>query len=372
MLCLLAACTTRGIPDGTDASTSIPDASTPDSAIPDAGATDAFVEPVPDASIPDASLPAQDASIPSSFEECCTQRGCLDSAGVAACATYEPGYGRCAVSGSAGVCVSTSLCNGWTHTAGFCPGPADVQCCTPPVAPVDGGRCLGTEHPLPNVGIAATVLDAHCPAGMKVAGTVCVDAYEGFLVELTDAGTRDWSPYFNPGTRNMLAVSAPGAVPQGYINADQAEAACNHAGKRLCTSTEWLRACQGSAQSTYPYGNTREPGVCNDARAVHPAVEYFGTSDPSVFNMIDNACLNQLANGLDLTGGNPGCITEDGLMDMMGNLHEWVSDVDGTFRGGFYVDTRINGNGCLYVTTAHNRLHWDYSTGFRCCASPLP
>jgi hypothetical protein len=30
--------------------------------------------------------------------------------------------------------------------------------------------------------------------------------------------------------------------------------------------------------TTYPYGNTREPGVCNDARAVHPAVELYGTA----------------------------------------------------------------------------------------------
>jgi hypothetical protein len=52
----------------------------------------------------------------------------------------------------------------------------------------------------------------------------------------------------------------------------------------------------------------------------------------------------------------------------MGNLHEWTSDPEGTFRGGFYVDTVINGPGCLYRTTAHDRAHWDYSTGFRCCA----
>jgi hypothetical protein len=52
----------------------------------------------------------------------------------------------------------------------------------------------------------------------------------------------------------------------------------------------------------------------------------------------------------------------------MGNLHEWTADPAGTFRGGFFVDTRVNGNGCLYRTTAHDTSHWDYSTGFRCCA----
>jgi hypothetical protein len=40
----------------------------------------------------------------------------------------------------------------------------------------------------------------------------------------------------------------------------------------------------------------------------------------------------------------------------------------GTFRGGYYVETQLNGHGCDYATTAHDVTYWDYSTGFRCCA----
>jgi formylglycine-generating enzyme required for sulfatase activity len=160
-------------------------------------------------------------------------------------------------------------------------------------------------------------------------------------------------------------------VPQGYINGTEAAAACAEAGKRLCSNAEWLRACQGPSTTTYPYGNTRMPGVCNDARSVHPAVEYFGTTDPSIYTMLDNACLNQLPASLAAAGTYAGCVSAEGLHDMMGNLHEWTADAAGAFRGGFYVDTTINGNGCLYVTTAHDTSHWDYSTGFRCCADPL-
>ena len=69
-------------------------------------------------------------------------------------------------------------------------------------------------------------------------------------------------------------------------------------------------------------------------------------------------------------GARAGCASADGIMDLMGNLHEWTADPAGTFRGGFFVDTRINGDGCLYATTAHDVNHWDYSTGFRCCADP--
>ena len=65
---------------------------------------------------------------------------------------------------------------------------------------------------------------------------------------------------------------------------------------------------------------------------------------------------------------NADCVSEDGAFDMMGNLHEWTADREGTFRGGYYMDTAINGNGCNYVTLAHDPSYHDYSIGFRCCA----
>jgi formylglycine-generating enzyme required for sulfatase activity len=166
----------------------------------------------------------------------------------------------------------------------------------------------------------------------------------------------------------VRAVSVAGAVPQAYIDQVQAGDACANAGKRLCTDVEWLRACQGPEGYTYPYGDTRMPGVCNDHRAVHPMVEYFGTSASWIWSETNNACIDQLPETVDETGSLPDCVTAEGAFDMMGNLHEWTADTAGTFRGGYYVDTTANGNGCLYVTTAHAVTYWDYSIGFRCCA----
>ena len=57
-----------------------------------------------------------------------------------------------------------------------------------------------------------------------------------------------------------------------------------------------------------------------------------------------------------------------GVFDMVGNVHEWVADPNGTFRGGYYLDTTLNGEGCNYRTDAHDATYHDYSTGFRCCA----
>jgi sulfatase modifying factor 1 len=271
----------------------------------------------------------------------------------------------CDVDGREGVCADTSLCTvpGYAPVPGHCEGPAEIQCCAP--LP-DGGECDPEAHPLPNVGIEEPAGMGGCPAGMIDVADFCVDRYEAFLVTYPDEDPV--SPYFNPDGESMIARSAPGAVPQGYIDQPQAEDACLAAGKRLCSDDEWLRACQGPDETVYPYGDDREPGVCNDARAQHPAIEYFGTSDDWIWSELGHPCLNQLDDGLATTGQYDGCETFEGAFDMMGNLHEWTSDPAGTFRGGFYVDTEVNGDGCLYRTGAHDVTHWDYSTGFRCCA----
>ena len=167
----------------------------------------------------------------------------------------------------------------------------------------------------------------------------------------------------------MRAVSLRGAVPQAYVSGAQAADACAEAGKRLCTDAEWLLACQGSAGSTYPYGDAHELDRCNETReGGHPAVDYFGTSEDWIWSELDHPCIDQLPDSLARTGEHSRCESEGGALDMSGNLHEWTADPAGTFRGGFYFDARINGPGCLYRTTAHDVSHWDYSTGFRCCA----
>ena len=34
---------------------------------------------------------------------------------------------------------------------------------------------------------------------------------------------------------------------------------------------------------------------------------------------------------------------------------------------GYFLDTTINGEGCMYSTRAHAPAYHDYSIGFRCC-----
>lgn len=267
----------------------------------------------------------------------------------------------CTAGGLPGTCLDVAECRDTRRpTAGFCPGASNIQCCTPRFT----NACDPNARPLPNEGLVEAPGVGGCPAGMVRVSTFCIDQYEAFLEEV-DGGS--WCPFVNPGSALVRARSAAGAIPQGFINQTQATAACTRAGKRLCTDTEWLRACRGPSSFTYPYGNTRVTGVCNDRRSVHPAIELYGTSASWIYSHIDSPCLNQLDGGLAPSGAFAGCTSAENVFDLMGNLHEWTADPAGTFRGGFYVDTVINGNGCLYTTTAHDVSHWDYSTGFRCC-----
>lgn len=214
-----------------------------------------------------------------------------------------------------------------------------------------------------------------CPPLMVlVQDTFCVDRYEAALEEqVAGGGWQPASPYLTVGTRTVRAVPAKGLVPQGYISGAEAAAACAAAGKRLCNSAEWLAACRGPQQTTYPYGDTYQPGACNDDYPGHPVVDFFGTST-GVWDAqhMNDPGINQQPGTVAQGGAHPGCVSHFGVFDLHGNLHEWVSDAAGTFRGGFYADAKINGDGCLYDTTAHGFTYHDYSTGFRCCKDRAP
>ena len=65
-----------------------------------------------------------------------------------------------------------------------------------------------------------------CPAAMVRIDAFCIDRWEAHL--------QDHSPYDVP--REGIAVTAPGVIPQGYISADVAAAACQARGMRSKSS----------------------------------------------------------------------------------------------------------------------------------------
>ncbi len=246
--------------------------------------------------------------------------------------------------------------------------------------PVNGGQRgalddllrggTGSDWPVQNNGL--------CPPDMaSIDDRFCVDRYEASLVEvLPDGSEAPFSPYQAVTGHVVRAVSEGGVFPQGYISEVQAIQACSLSGKRLCKAKEWKQACMGPEHKTYGYGNKNQPGTCND-HGISPmgvlyANENLSHREKWDWERMNRPELNQIEGTLAPTGQHDGCTNGYGVYDMVGNLHEWVDDPKGTFQGGYYQDTTINGEGCQYVTMAHEARYHDYSTGFRCCADVAP
>ncbi len=229
-----------------------------------------------------------------------------------------------------------------------------------------------------------------CPPEMARVGRACVDRWEARL--LTSDGTpHDFASRPEQGVR-YRAESRAGVYPQAYISKPEASAACAAAGKRLCRLTEWYRACKDRQGHVYPYGASFEKARCNSGKA-HLLSRLFGR-DPRRWKFAEhfNAPeLDRTPGFLAKTGEYSGCASDNGTFDMVGNLHEWVSDfvnhdlekkipmrddirgkIDinrghSIFMGGFFSTTDQHGRGCQFLTPGHGAKYHDYSTGFRCC-----
>lgn len=257
---------------------------------------------------------------------------------------------------------------------------------SPPSAAVDSA----TSH-------AEPPCSGECPNSMVLAGDACIDRYEAHLVVFDGSGRPEPYPAHlrPPNDVRYAARSAAGIRPQGYISRVEAERACTNAGKRLCTVTEWYGACRGAKRTTYPYGDTFERGRCNVGKP-HLLTLHFGDNARAwkYGEHFNSPHLNQLSGFLEPTGHYAGCASSYGAYDLVGNLHEWVSDSvgaslahklplqdgirrrlranagKGVFMGGFFSTTSEHGRGCDFVTIAHEPKYHDYSTGFRCCSDP--
>jgi sulfatase modifying factor 1 len=224
-----------------------------------------------------------------------------------------------------------------------------------------------------------TVLASHtkpaktevCPPEMAlVEGRFCIDKWEASTV---GADGKAHSPYQPVTFDKVQAESRPGVVPQAYISMEEADQACTRAGKRLCTTQQWVDACMGSKspKRSYPYGNVEKPDACNTQQGgAHPLMALHEGRRPTDSVQMNDARINQLASTVAPTGAFEACATPDGVMDMSGNLLEWTRGARPLLMGGYYLDATENGKGCAYVTMRHDEKYHDFSTGFRCCLEP--
>jgi hypothetical protein len=227
-----------------------------------------------------------------------------------------------------------------------------------------------------------------CPEEMiLLSENVCMDRYEA---------SRPDASATSAGVDESAAHSRAGVLPW-YVNPMTTEAltafaaACESAGKRLCTSEEWSKACAGPSQSTYFFGNTWNSSVCNSVDTycqeccdilgleTCPTGENCGYSssltsypyEPETCFVTQpysasscHVCFHVMP-----TGAFPSCTNELGLFDVNGNVWEVVpvpTNVDSRgyqVRGGaFNCGSPLSRFRCSFNAT------WSaLYAGFRCC-----
>jgi len=140
--------------------------------------------------------------------------------------------------------------------------------------------------------------------------TFCIDRYEASRPTATkdSAGEGDQAP----------ARSRPGVLPWANVTWNEAAAACERAGKRLCSGPEWQKAMGGPEGLLYGTGNEPPIDQCNICDA------------------------EQAARHLSPTGSFPKCKSPYGVYDLVGNVSEWTNEfwqegsTDRVARGGSY------------------------------------
>ncbi len=229
-----------------------------------------------------------------------------------------------------------------------------------------------------------------CPEDMVHVGGYCIDEYEAHLVR---ADAPDVVlPHFKRPERGVkvMARSRAGVVPQAYMSRMEATLACKASKKRLCSAREWYEACAGSRKTRFPYGDSEVAGKCNTGKT-HLMQRVFGANVKFTFSGHYNSpLLHQEPGFLAPSGEYEACVSDHGVHDMVGNLHEWVADDvsgrlakevpleygperlgapgRGLFMGGYFSSQGEHGRGCAYATGTHSPDYHDYSIGFRCCA----
>jgi hypothetical protein len=176
-----------------------------------------------------------------------------------------------------------------------------------------------------------------CPRHM----VVVTEALEPFCIDMYEASPNRRCPFSNPTSpqETMInlthpschAVSEPLTIPWRYVDRDQAQEACEIAGKRLPTAGEWYKAARGT---TYLSSSLNE-SQCNIA--------------------------SNRADGIAPTGSGYRCVSSVGAYDMVGNAWEWVLGdvVKGIWEGrtvpstGFVTAVDMDGM-ALETSTAHD------------------
>ena len=164
-------------------------------------------------------------------------------------------------------------------------------------------------------------------------------------------------------TRRPCSVT--GKRPWSNVTKEEAAAACTRIGTgwRLCTSAEWLDACNGMGNTTFPYGAVYSQTACVGYDYTAPAPNTAPTATGAA-----TMCISHIT-----------AAAADQIYDMSGNVKEWtfstITPAAYEMRGGAYDIASFTVNGvrsalglqCDSSTPAPVPAVRLPSVGFRCC-----
>jgi serine/threonine protein kinase len=181
--------------------------------------------------------------------------------------------------------------------------------------PVQPSTLTVTPAPIPTV----PIVQSPCPLGANLlpgGKPFCIDVYE------------------YPGGKT---------IPRTQVSFAEAEQLCGLRNERLCTDSEWERACRGKGGASYPYGSAFDAVRCNTRSGQVAAA-----------------------------GDYKECRAASGAYDMSGNVAEWViARGRPAQKGGTALDEgqAIRSSRCSTTSRAADE-EGGADVGFRCCADP--
>ena len=133
-----------------------------------------------------------------------------------------------------------------------------------------------------------------------------------------------------------------GVAPMVAIAWADAKRQCESLNKRLCSESEWEKACKGPGGARWPYGNAFDANVCNTE---------------------DDTGETRSISGAGRFGK---CRSGYGIVDLSGNAAEWTAEK--MIKGGSYASSdyavrcSARKNGGAFAKSSE--------VGFRCCSEP--
>ncbi len=151
---------------------------------------------------------------------------------------------------------------------------------------------------------------------------------------------------------SIFACAQEEQRPSVFVSFNQAALACRRAGKTLCPSDIWTRACKGyngalcDNQASYPYGCDYEPGLCND-----------------IWRWQDETATPRALPASEMWD----CSNDWHFVNMSGNVREWaVNEGNPVLRGGSF-EVQSGSTLSCDDEVGVERLQQQPDIGFRCC-----